>query len=93
MKYFLLFVIRVYWIIPKKYRNTCLFRKSCSHFVFETTRNEGFLIGLKALAFRIKNCRPYYSLIVKNDTILMVSANHQVFEESEIAVHLLNKQI
>lgn len=89
MKYFLLFFIRVYWIIPKKSRNKCLFKRSCSHFVYETTNDKGLILGLKALIFRYKNCRPQHSLIEIGDKVLLVSADRQIFNENEIATHLL----
>jgi uncharacterized protein len=58
MKYALLLMIRLYWkIIPESKRRACIFRKSCSKHVFETTKDKGIKEGLKALRFRVGNCR------------------------------------
>ena len=69
MRFLLLLIIRSYWIlIPKNKRRKCLFKKSCSNYVYETTQVNGFIAGLKALCFRIQNCRPGYDLIIDPET-------------------------
>lgn len=76
MKYFILFSIRLYWVvIPKQKRKKCLFKKSCSNYVFEQTLNEGFFIGLKAFWFRYKNCRSGYQIFINpvtNETQMLL---------------------
>ena len=48
----------MYWfLIPKQKRRKCIFKKSCSMYVYEKTRHSGFIEGLKAFWFRYKNCR------------------------------------
>ena len=94
MKYFLLLIIKFYWFaIPKNKRRNCLFKKSCSHFVFETTAQYGLVRGLQALQYRIKNCRPGASLFInpltgKREMLLLCQ---DIIAEHDIADHLLLK--
>ncbi len=58
MKYFLLLFIKFYQTFtPKKFRGKCLFKESCSHFVYRITEKEGLKSGLEALLYRFHNCR------------------------------------
>jgi putative component of membrane protein insertase Oxa1/YidC/SpoIIIJ protein YidD len=51
----------MYWsIIPSYRRRQCIFKTSCSHYVFEQTLELGFKAGLKALQYRYRNCRGGY---------------------------------
>lgn len=64
MKWVIFFVINIYWIaIPKKYRKSCLFKESCSHFVFRNTMEHGWRHGLYCFLQRWKQCRPGYVII------------------------------
>ncbi|WP_010181007.1 membrane protein insertion efficiency factor YidD [Aquimarina agarilytica] len=90
MKYSLLLIIKIYWaIIPKKIRGKCLFKKSCSHFVFDMTKRNGIISGLKAFKFRFKHCRPNYNLINSEDGLLLISVNHFVFKQNEIDTRII----
>lgn len=61
-----------------------MFKKSCSIYVYEKTKSEGLLPGLKALQFRINNCRPYYSIIKLNGKKFLITKVNTVFEEEQI---------
>lgn len=75
----------MYWkLIPKHKRNRCIFSESCSNYVFRITSTQGFIKGLKALHTRFKNCRPGYQVITIHNEKFLVTANHQLFKESEI---------
>ncbi len=67
MRFILLLIIRVYWLIPEKKRKNCLFKESCSHYVFTITRQKGFKEGFKALKLRLKQCKPGYYLFKTKD--------------------------
>ncbi len=61
MKQLLLFAIRVYWlVVPKRMRRHCLFKCSCSQYVFAVTKEKGFRTGRIALRQRKLQCRPGY---------------------------------
>jgi len=92
MKIILLFIIKIYWLtIPKNKRRQCIFRKSCSNYVFEITSKEGLIKGLKALLFRISNCRHGFEIFKnpENDKVQMILPNQQVIDEIDIAKRLL----
>ncbi len=91
MRILLLSVIRSYWfLIPPKKRNKCLFKKSCSHYVFEITKEDGLLKGLKALRYRFKHCRPGYYIINSEEGKFLISARNHVFEAYKINDNILN---
>ncbi|KUJ60842.1 hypothetical protein AR687_15655 [Flavobacteriaceae bacterium CRH] len=94
MKHLILFVIKMYWnIIPAYKRKKCIFNKSCSIYVFETTQKDGFIKGLKAFQFRYKNCRGDFA-IFKNpitNKIQMILPSQIIIEKEEIADRLINK--
>ncbi|MEC7784800.1 membrane protein insertion efficiency factor YidD [Leeuwenhoekiella palythoae] len=86
MRVFLILLIKFYWVlIPKAKRRRCLFKKSCSHYVFDITKDEGFFEGLKALNFRYKNCRPGYYILKEEQLLISASGksfdNHHIKEE------------
>ncbi|MXO05234.1 MULTISPECIES: membrane protein insertion efficiency factor YidD [Flavobacterium] len=95
MKYLTLLIIRLYWIlIPQSNRRKCIFKKSCSNYVFEITQKEGFIKGLKAFQFRYKNCRGNFSIFKNpiNDQIQMILPSQIIIDREEIAERLI-KQI
>jgi len=93
MKILLLWLIKSYWLyIPPEKRNKCLFKKSCSHFVFDITKKDGLLKGLKALDYRFKHCRPGYYIINDKKNKLLISARNEVFKASEIKNEILKNE-
>jgi putative component of membrane protein insertase Oxa1/YidC/SpoIIIJ protein YidD len=93
MKAFLLIIIKSYWIlIPESKPRKCLFKKSCSNYVYEKTKTEGLISGVKALKFRIKNCNSNYNLITINGEEILVSATQQIFKESKLNKSILLKK-
>ncbi|OSY89569.1 hypothetical protein WH52_00320 [Tenacibaculum holothuriorum] len=92
MKYILLGLIKMYWSLkPKNKLPKCIFRKSCSHFVYEVTKSKGFFGGLKALVYRFKNCRYGFELLKKpiTDNVIMILPNGDEISEDKIAKWLL----
>lgn len=88
MKYLLMLIIQVYWtFIPASKRKKCIFKKSCSNFVFETTKREGFIKGLAALLFRYKNCRGGFQIFKNplNNEIQMILPSKIIISQKEIA--------
>lgn len=67
MKYLFISIIHIYWILPKKWRRRCIFKTTCSKYVYKTTREQGFLKGIHALKQRMKQCTPYYSIYIGDD--------------------------
>ncbi|KAF2509402.1 membrane protein insertion efficiency factor YidD [Flavobacterium zhairuonense] len=93
MKYFVLLLIQLYWIlIPQSKRRKCIFKKSCSNYVFETTQKEGFINGLKAFRFRYKNCRGNFTIFQNpiDNKIEMILPSQIIIDREEIAERLIN---
>lgn len=67
MRLLLLLIIRLYWLIPVSRRKRCLFKESCSRYVFTITKERGLIPGLKALFRRSRQCRPGYILFKTED--------------------------
>lgn len=96
MKHLLLLAIRIYWKIPTKMHQKCIFRETCSHYVYRIASEQGFLAGLRALRRRNEVCRPGYVVYLSQGRYYLQAANGEVFEEQDIAVSELppyNKNI
>lgn len=93
MKHLILFAIKMYWsCIPPSKRKKCIFKKSCSNYVFEITQEEGFINGLKAFRFRYKNCRGNF-IIFKNpitNKLQVLLPSQAIIETEEITERLIN---
>ena len=92
MKHLLLLFIKVYWKFkPKDKPARCIFRKSCSHHVYEETKRKGLLVGIKALKYRFNNCTYGYELYLNpiNEKKQILLKCGDVIEEEEIAKRLL----
>lgn len=91
MKYILLILIKIYWkYVPESKRRRCLFKTSCSNYVYKKAKEKGLFAGLKALLFRIHNCNSNYDIIEIDNRKLLVSSEYEVFNESEINHSILN---
>lgn len=60
-------LIRLYWLVPKKWRRACIFQETCSLYVYKITCKEGTIAGIRAFRSRIKKCRPGYSFYKTDD--------------------------
>ena len=86
MKYLLLLAIRIYWKIPTRWHGRCIFRETCSHYVYRIASEQGFLAGIRALQERNRLCRPGYLVYHSENRYYLKTANGQVFEEEDIAL-------
>lgn len=93
MKYTILLAIQLYWLFKSKNRKAkCIFKKSCSNYVFEATQESGLLEGLKAFYFRYKNCRGGFEIFknpITNETQMLLPSKI-VISGKEIAERLIN---
>ncbi|MBM1105037.1 membrane protein insertion efficiency factor YidD [Aurantibacter crassamenti] len=93
MKILFLFCIKMYWfLIPENKRKKCLFKKSCSQYVFDITKENGIIGGVKALYFRFKHCRSGYYIINGEAGKLLISARNEVFDTNEINERILKNE-
>lgn len=92
MKIILLIIIKSYWLlIPRHKRRKCLFKKSCSNYVYEKTKSDGFIAGLIALKFRINNCNSQYSIMELNGEKILITKANKIIKEKFISQHILLK--
>lgn len=90
MRSLLLFVIRCYWrFFPEQWRGQCIFRTTCSHHVYETTRTRGVRAGIRALIGRLRKCRPGYTVYSEGNALRVRLADGSSIDESEAASHVL----
>jgi len=90
MRYLLLLVIKIYQtFIPKKFRGECLFKESCSNFVYRVTKEKGLKEGIKAFMYRFRNCRPDYHISEVNGKVLLITVENEVVEENLIDERIL----
>lgn len=92
MKYLLLILIKLYWrLIPGEKRKHCIYKQSCSCFVFEQTKVNGFISGMKALSYRMRTCNSHFHLFINpvtKETELILS-NGEILSKNEIAERLI----
>lgn len=90
MKYLLLLVIRIYQtFIPKKFRGECLFKESCSNFVYRVTKEKGLKGGINAFMYRFRNCRSDYYISEENGKLSLITVENEVVEESLLDERIL----
>ncbi len=92
MKHILLLIIQIYWkLIPLKNRGKCIYKISCSNYVFQETKSNGLIKGLKAFRYRYQNCRQGFGLFQNpiDGTKQIILPNGEILKENEIAERLL----
>lgn len=89
MRYLILIGIRLYWLLPKKFRKKCLYRETCSRYVYRIARKYGFKEGIRALSRRIETCRPKYKIVEIDDQRIVICSNGKTISKEEMAKWLL----
>lgn len=90
MKWALLILIKLYWtVFPEKKRRTCIFKDSCSHYVYRHTDEGGFIKGIMALIQRFKKCRKGFKLYSGLQGFEIELVDGSILKENEIAPKLL----
>lgn len=85
MKHFILWLIRRYWAaIPPRLRRSCLFRETCSQYVYRLTEEAGARAGLAALSLRMLRCGGAYRLVVAADAVQFVTRDGAVIPWDEL---------
>ncbi|MEZ4853760.1 membrane protein insertion efficiency factor YidD [Flavobacterium sp.] len=92
MKYSLILIVKLYWfLIPKNKRRKCIFKESCSKFVYEETSKNGFNSGIKAFLYRYNTCRAGFEIYTNpiSGEQEMLLLNGEIIRNKEIAERLL----
>lgn len=88
MKFVLLLSINAYWkLIPHRFRRPCIYKTTCSNYVYQETICGGFLMGLKALNLRFRTCRHGFEVFENpvDGTMQILLSNGEVLKQHEIA--------
>lgn len=90
MRLLLLLGIQLYWRLwPARLRRSCLFRESCSRYVYRATARSGASAGFAALWERARRCRGGYSVETFAGQLVVRLADDSILSESEASPGLL----
>lgn len=80
-----LLLIKAYWnFLPENKRRVCLYKESCSKFVYRVTEQQGLIKGLLSFRDRMKNCDQKYQIIKRENTIQVLTVKGVIIEEKDI---------
>lgn len=60
MYWLILLPVRLYRMVPSRFKRRCLFKESCSVFFLRVIAEHGFWAGLRLIRRRLSQCRPKY---------------------------------
>jgi len=81
----MLAAICCYWrAVPESRLRTCLFRESCSKYVYGVTDRDGVRAGLAALGRRLRACRPGFQIRVSDLQIEIVCRDGTIIPNAQI---------
>lgn len=85
MKHLILALIRCYWqLVPEVRRRRCLFRETCSRYVYRETQTLGARAGVVALWRRLCACRPGFQVRVREYSFEVVCRNGTIIPHAEL---------
>lgn len=91
MRLLLLLGIRLYWRFwPENLKRSCLFRESCSRYVYRATARAGASAGFAAFWERARRCRGGYSVETFAGQLVVRLADGSVLSEAEASRVLLH---
>jgi uncharacterized protein len=104
MKWILLKSIEFYWrYVPDSLKGICLFRESCSRYVYRSLKDNGFKEGYRALKYRFDVCRMPFSIeedshakrtvlhLCNGDCVDEMSINPHLMQKSKLYHHTLQR--
>jgi putative component of membrane protein insertase Oxa1/YidC/SpoIIIJ protein YidD len=78
-------LIEFYWkIIPEKNRKICIYRITCSRYIYNAFSNDGFISGFLAYFQRRRSCKNGYTIKYQNKMILIEDRNGLIIQEHDI---------
>jgi putative component of membrane protein insertase Oxa1/YidC/SpoIIIJ protein YidD len=82
--------IRAYWLLwPSKWRRRCIYKESCSRYVYRVTTSDGLAEGLRALQRRWRSCRQGYELESRGSMLGLRLCDGTFVPESEVSDFLI----
>jgi uncharacterized protein len=89
MKWIISTIIKCYWLIPQSKRRSCLFKESCSQYVFRMDASKGLAIGLSAFYRRYKKCRRGYTILTNQNGFQIKLVDGTYLREQNISSTIL----
>ena len=89
----LLLLIRMYWYLGNRQKNRCLFKVTCSRWVYQVTLEKGIISGMKCLFKRYKSCRSNYRITENSDNLEGIKASDGVFYQKDVLADWLVSEI
>ena len=81
----ILAMIRLYWrIVPESRRRQCLFRETCSRYVYRQARESGVRGAFLAAYRRLRACRPGFQVQVRDYTFEVVCRDGTVITQADL---------
>jgi putative component of membrane protein insertase Oxa1/YidC/SpoIIIJ protein YidD len=94
MKWIILKCIELYWtFVPDSLKGVCLFRESCSRYVYRTLKDDGMEQVYRAFTYRLHVCRKPFSITRDQlaERTVMHLCNGDCVDEMSINPYLLTK--
>lgn len=90
MRWFILKLIKFYWLaFPETKRRQCIFKETCSRYVYRHLKEKGLVAGFFSLINRVRKCRNGYSLYSGDNGIEMKLVDGTTIYQDEISRNLL----
>jgi hypothetical protein len=84
-------IIQIYWkILPKEKRRVCLYKVSCSNYIYNILKSKGFVSGLKSMIYRLRNCNNNYEIFNDNGFYYIRTSRGLIIKEDEMSESILN---
>ncbi len=83
------FCIKLYWrFVPEERRIICLYKESCSRYIYSIFEEQGVFGGFKALKYRFMNCHSDYELFRNGSNVYIKTRTGQIIDEVEMGTPL-----
>ena len=77
--------IEYYWNTrAENQRKICIYRITCSRYVYNEFENNGLIEGIRAYFYRMKSCNHGYKLSLKKDMVVINDCNGKLILENDI---------
>lgn len=77
--------IEYYWKnVSESNRRVCIYKISCSRFVYNEFHNFGFISGVKAYVYRLRNCNRNYIIYSTNGKVQILTKFGHILDEDQI---------
>tara|TARA_Y100000813_G_scaffold3848_1_gene2786 strand:- start:103 stop:378 length:276 start_codon:yes stop_codon:yes gene_type:complete len=90
MHHFFTIWIRLYWLIfRERDRRICLYKETCSKYIYRKFIEESIFSGFKAFLERFRNCRSTYNIVRKEGEVMIITKCGREIESSDINPYIL----